>query len=422
MPVTTNNDTDYALHSTAPQRLKQLNVGVIGIGRMGRQHALNALDHVSTTNLVCISDVLSDNLLWAAEHLEPYGVKVYNSASDMLQHPGLEAVIIASPTHLHHVQVIECITRGLHVLCEKPLAMNMQQTLAVLETASRPENSHLKVMTAYCRRFDRSYRNAVKAIQEGKIGAPVVIRAENRDRQDDSDFYKNYLLTSPGIFIDSCIHDIDLTLSFLSAASPTGALPVPKSASAIGTIALHPELQQTGDVDNAVGMVEWHRPAPAAPPPISYYHVSRVQPHGFDNPTEITGTLAVLKINLHPRRDLLELASPAAIANHVPPDFYERYEDAFKTELGTFADAVLRGAALPYGLDAALRGMEIAVALQEAVRSGGKVTWDERGRRTDGRAGRSGPDREGDGGAVVGDAGEERNGFLEDDALGKEAT
>jgi len=364
-----------------PSPPKRLNVGVVGIGRMGKQHALNAVHRVSQTNLVCICDVLAENLKWATEELAPYGVQIYRDITDMLQQSDLEAVIIASPTHLHQTQVIDCIQHGLHVLCEKPLAMTVEQAKEVLAIAKQKSRSHLKVMTAFCRRFDKSYQNAVRAIKAGKIGSPVVIRAENRDQFGDSEFHKNYLLQSPGIFIDSCIHDIDLTINFLSAAS--SVLPRPRSCSAIGTIALHQELQQTGDVDSGIGIVEWYSPTPSSPAPISYYHVSRIQRHGFDNPTEISGTNGILKINLHPHRDLIQFASSDGISNEVGDDFYDRYEHAFVNELETFANAVLLDKALPFDLESSLRGMEIAEALQEALRTGNKITWDEHGCRKD---------------------------------------
>ena len=299
----------------------------------------------------------------------------------MLQQSDLDAVIIASPTHLHQIQVIDSIQHSLHMLCEKPLGMTVEETKEVLAIAKQKSHSHLKVMTAFSRRFDKSYQNAVRAIKAGKIGSPVVVRAENRDQFSDSEFHKNYLLQSPGIFIDSCIHDIDLTINSFSAAS--GVLPRPKSCSAIGTIALHQELRQSRDVDNGIGIVEWYSPTPSSPAPISYYHVSLIQPHGFDNPTEITGTKGILKINLHPHRDLIQFASSDGISNEVGDDFYDRYEHAFVNELETFANAVLLDKALPFDLESSLRGMEIAEALQEALRTGNKIVWDEHGRRKD---------------------------------------
>lgn len=105
--------------------------------------------------------------------------------------------------------------------------------------------------------------------------------------------------------------------------------------------------------------------------------------HGFDNPTEIIGTKGALKINLHPKRDLISVADANGLSNDVMPDFYERYEQAFVIELGVFAEAVLQGKDLPYEIEVAQKGMEIVEALQESLRSGKKIEWDELGNRRD---------------------------------------
>jgi myo-inositol 2-dehydrogenase / D-chiro-inositol 1-dehydrogenase len=315
------------------------------------------------------------DIAWAEEHLVPYGVAVYRTFDEMLQHPGLEALLIASTTKVHYEQVVAGMEKGLHVLCEKPLSMNAEQSRQIWEKAQQPKYAGLKIMTAFSRRFDASYSNARKAIEQGRIGTPVVIRCDNRDKFDRSEFYMRYIMANPGIFIDTTVHDIDLTFSFL------GSKARPKSCYAVGTIALHKDLAQIQDVDNAVGTVEWYPPSEGAVAPVSYYYVSRISQHGFDNPTEIIGTDGQLKINLHPRRDLITVADKDGIGNDVMPDFYERYERAFVTELGVFADAVLDEKPLPYELDVAVKGMELAEALQESLRTGRKIEWDEQGRR-----------------------------------------
>ncbi|KAF2159201.1 hypothetical protein M409DRAFT_61022 [Zasmidium cellare ATCC 36951] len=360
---------------------KRLAIGVVGLGRIGRQHALNALHYVPRTKLVCACSPMDQDIEWADKNLIPYGVKVYRSFEEMVQQSGLEAILIASTTKVHYEQVVAGIEKGLHVLVEKPLAMNLEQSRKILALAQQPRYSHLKVMTAFSRRFDDSYQNARKAIQSGRIGTPIVVRCDNRDKYDRSEFYMRYIMANPGIFIDTSVHDIDLTLSFI------GHNARPKSCHAIGTIALHKELAEIDDVDNAVGTVEWYPPSPGAPAPISYYYISRIMHHGFDNPTEIIGTEATLKVNLHPRRDLITIADKNGVGNDVPPDFYERYEKAFVTELGVFADCVLDGKDLPYELDVAVKGMEVAEALQESLRSGRKIEWDVGGRRVDAREG-----------------------------------
>lgn len=231
--------------------------------------------------------------------------------------------------------------------------------------SSSSNRSKVKVMTAFSRRFDDSYRNAVRAIRAGRIGTPVVVRSETRDMYDPSPFYHAYMMANPGIFIDTAVHDVDLTLALLGAGSNNDNdnddnsqeedKLRPQSAHAIGTIAKHTALATTNDVDNATDCVAWYPPRTGAPASLLYYFCSRTMAHGFDNPTEIMGTEGVLKVNLHPRRDLVTVGDRDGLRNDVMPDFYERYDRAFVTELAVFADAVL-----PYPLETAVKGMEIA--------------------------------------------------------------
>ncbi|KAG6366896.1 hypothetical protein INS49_001077 [Diaporthe citri] len=310
---------------------RTLAVGVVGIGRIGRQHALNALHNVNRTELLCACSPAPQDLEWADEHLIPYGVNVYKTFEEMVAEPGLEAIIIASTTKFHHDQVQECIKRGLHVLCEKPLSMTVPEARDIVELSQKKENAHLKHLLP------------------------------------------PYIMANPGIFIDTGVHDIDLTFAFMGNGLR------PKSCHAIGNISRHHKLAEIADVDNATGCVEWYPPSPGAVAPISYYFFSRIMHHGFDNPTEIIGTEGALKVNLHPHRDLITAGDKNGVGNDVMPDFYERYEKAFLTELRVFAEAVLDSKPLPYELDVAVKGMEIASALQQSLRTGKKIEWDENG-------------------------------------------
>ena len=141
---------------------------------------------------------------------------------------------------------------------------------------------------------------------------------------------------------------------------------------------MHTGLEAIQDVDNAVGIVEWHPRTPGATPPISYHYCSRIMAHGFDNPTEIIGTKGVLKINQHPRNNLIDIADQNGISNSVMSDYYGRYERAFVTELNTFAQCVLDEKTLPYELSSAVKGMEVAQALQKSLVTGQKVFLGER--------------------------------------------
>lgn len=103
----------------APRRLR---IGVAGLGRMGKRHAMNFSQSVPRAELVAVSTPDASERQWAEIHLGPSGVSVYANFEDMLRHEGLEAVCIASVTSVHADQAIRGIAAGKHVLCEKPLA------------------------------------------------------------------------------------------------------------------------------------------------------------------------------------------------------------------------------------------------------------------------------------------------------------
>jgi myo-inositol 2-dehydrogenase / D-chiro-inositol 1-dehydrogenase len=112
--------------STRP-RPRLLQVGVVGIGRMGQRHALNLLKLIPRVRLVCACSPAESDLQWAEEHLVPAGVKIFRTFEEMIDFPGLEAVVIASATALHHQHTLESLRRGIHVLCEKPIAASMNE-------------------------------------------------------------------------------------------------------------------------------------------------------------------------------------------------------------------------------------------------------------------------------------------------------
>lgn len=69
-------------------------------------------------------------------------------------------------------------------------------------------------MVGFVSRFDEQYRIALRSIQAGSIGTPLIIRSQGAEEQDKSGFFIEYARQSGGILIDTVVHDIDLTLSF----------------------------------------------------------------------------------------------------------------------------------------------------------------------------------------------------------------
>lgn len=111
----------------APLQPKKLQIGVVGIGRMGRRHALNVLNLAPRADLLCACSPAPGDLEWAKDAIVPFGAKVTATFEEMIEIPGLEAVIIASATALHARQTRVALERGIHVLCEKPVTFSLQE-------------------------------------------------------------------------------------------------------------------------------------------------------------------------------------------------------------------------------------------------------------------------------------------------------
>ena len=226
-------------------------------------------------------------------------------------------------------------------------------------------------MAGFSRRFDSSYRDAWKKIaNENAIGEPFLVRSQTADMLDHTGFFVKYASRNGAIFVDCAIHDIDLSLWFLNN-------PIPKAAWAVGSIQHHPELKDFHDVDNGIGIVDFWGGK------MAYFHCSRTQAHGYDVCTEITGKDGKVMVNVIPKANNVVLADKLGMRHEVQRDYWETFMDAFATEANECVEAVLDDKPVPLPLSTGLMVMKIAWALQDALRTGERIQFDEKGNRLD---------------------------------------
>lgn len=365
---------------------RTLKIATAGLGRMGARHALNLLTRTPRAELVAAFSPDPKELDWARTTLEPRGVKLYSDYDEMLKHEGLEAVLIATVTSVHAEFSIKAMEKNLHVLVEKPLSIDLavvsrkkgrtrtrtlltrllQSETVVAEARKRP---HLKVMCGFSRRFDASYRDAFSMIEQGKIGRPSVLRSQTCDKHDPSGFFVQYASKSGGIFVDCNVHDIDLTLWFF------GGDVMPKNISAYGITAVHPELRESNDRDNAVGVVEFWSGQ------IAYYYSSRMMAHGQEDVTEIIGTEGKVTVNTHPAKNLVNLCHPGGITRQMPANYYDRFEYAFVNEANEFTASCLDDTPVPLEIGLGHKALQLGTWLQESLISGKPISFNEKGER-----------------------------------------
>ena len=109
--------------------MKRLNVGIIGLGRLGRVYARDLAGRIPETRLVAVADPLG-NL--AKEVAEEFDVpKSYTDPMAMIDDKTVDAVVIVTPTHVHREQVIAAASSGKPTFCEKPPALSLAEVAAM---------------------------------------------------------------------------------------------------------------------------------------------------------------------------------------------------------------------------------------------------------------------------------------------------
>ncbi|MEO8674006.1 MAG: Gfo/Idh/MocA family oxidoreductase [Casimicrobiaceae bacterium] len=331
---------------------KILQVGIAGLGRLGRRHATMLAGQVAGAKLVAACSPIAEELAWASDAL---GVaNIFGDYAQMLAHPGLDAVFLVTPTTLHADQIIAALKAGKHVFSEKPLALDLADCKRVEDEAARHPKQ--KVMIGFVRRFDAHYRDAQAKIRAGIIGRPFLVRSQCADQNDPDGFFVRFAPTSGGILLDMSVHDIDGARWLLAADKA-------RRVYATGTIAIHEGLAACNDVDNAVAIIEFEGGC------VATLYASRTFAHGHESKTEIVGTAGRLTVGANPRLTRVEISDAHGVRNECTPTFYERFEDAFLRELTEFVDIVRDDRAPPLTLADATEATRIGIALTESLRT-----------------------------------------------------
>lgn len=147
--------------------MKNVKVGIIGIGNMGRIHAsyLNDGD-VPGAELVAVSDINSAALDWAENNLDS-SVVIYEDNDNFFADKNLDAVLIATPHYDHTSLAIKAFEKNLHVMVEKPAGVYAAEVLEMNRAASKT-NKIFSVM--FCLRTQPLYQKARELVQSGELG------------------------------------------------------------------------------------------------------------------------------------------------------------------------------------------------------------------------------------------------------------
>lgn len=148
--------------------MRDIGVGVIGCGFVGRGAHVPAFSAIQGARLIAVADPDTNRLSKvAAKHQVD---STYQDYTDLVNDPGVQAVVVAAPTPLHAEASLAAIKAGKHVLCEMPLASNLDAADQIIEAADK---QGVLLMPSLTFRFTPSFMKAKETIVRGEFGAPV---------------------------------------------------------------------------------------------------------------------------------------------------------------------------------------------------------------------------------------------------------
>ncbi|MCB2114210.1 MAG: Gfo/Idh/MocA family oxidoreductase [Parvularculaceae bacterium] len=333
--------------------------GLVGAGKIGALRA-TALKAQSNAELVAVFDVNKDAAARVAA-----GAPVFDNLEAFLAAP-MDAVIISTPPHLHEEASVGAFERGLHVLCEKPMASTVEAGRRMVEAARK----HDRVLAVG---FNFRYYPFVKFVREavdaGKIGRVDHVRlfgGHDGLHNFSADWQYKMPHSGGGAMMDIGIHLSDLARYFLGEITR------------VSGVMSENVYKLPGSEDNAMAI--FVNPDGVA----ATYHATWTEWDGYGIAVEVYGERGMVRGSYAPMKNLLiEKDSPTGAARRTVKRYpeimlREKLKSWTSTALITFEEEVRdfiamvegkAGVALADGR-AGLRSLEVAAAVRESTASG----------------------------------------------------
>ncbi|OGO10767.1 MAG: inositol 2-dehydrogenase [Chloroflexi bacterium RBG_19FT_COMBO_47_9] len=296
---------------------RQVNIAVIGTGRIGSVHTRDLVRSIHEANVVAICDIRLEVAQAVADEL---GIeRVVKDYHEVLEDKNIEAVLIATNTDTHAFIVKDAANAGKQIFCEKPLALDLESSDEVLDTI---EKTKVKLQVGFNRRFDRSFRRVREIVTSGDIGNPCILHLINRDPEPPS---LEYARTSGGMFLDMSIHDFDM------ARFQIGEI---EEVYAIGNVLVAPYLKEIGDVDTNIITLRFANGA------VGTIDNSRQCVYGYDQRLEVFCSNGTAMAGNEYENTVVKGNGDGYHSAKLPYFFIQRYADGYINEVRQFIQCV----------------------------------------------------------------------------------
>lgn len=296
----------------------QVNVGLIGAGRIGRVHAENLAYRIPQAQVVAVADVFQEAAQKCAADFHIPTIAPDPQA--IFDDPQIDAVIICSSTDTHARFMVAAAAAGKHIFCEKPIALNLAK---IDEALAAVDRAGVKLQIGFNRRFDPNFKQVHDWVVEGKIGTPHLVRITSYDPAPPP---IDYIKGSGGIFLDMTIHDFDMARYLINDEV--------EEVYAAGGVLVDPAIGAAGDIDTAVITLRYTNGA------IGTIDNSRRAVYGYDQRIEVLGSAGGIAVsNNTPHKAVY--SNTEGVHSALPLYFFlERYTEAYVAEIKAFIECI----------------------------------------------------------------------------------
>ena len=328
---------------------EKIRIGLIGTGRIGQVHA-GSIAESHDAEITWIADTFIEG---AEKTAAQYGGKVTDNPADIFASGEVDAVVIASPTPTHIDLISNAIDAGVHVLCEKPIDLDIARVDTLRDKAA---NAKINIALGFNRRFDQNFNRLHARVQAGDIGRLEQLTIMSRDPAPAP---QAYIAVSGGIFRDMTIHDFDMTRFF-----------VPKivEVTARGANSFSDYIKEENDFDSVVVIMR------GANDELISITNSRHASYGYDQRVEAFGDKGMLYAsNVESNTVRFYGANEVESSDPYMEFFLERYAFSYRRELALFVEGIRTGKQLNPSFDDGRAALLLANAADESARTGNSV-------------------------------------------------
>jgi inositol 2-dehydrogenase len=300
--------------------MAKLGVGVVGVGAMGRQHALNIRCLIPEAKLVAVADADLKRAEQVAKELEIDNC--YDRAEGLVERKDIQAVVIVTPAKFHGDVMKVCAHAGKDIFCEKPFTLTVDEADEVLDVI---KSAGVRVQPGHVRRYDPPNVRAKKRIEAGEIGDPVLFKSLARDPAPPPISYMASGVNGM-FFQDSMVHEFDLGRWIMNDEIA--------EIHAYGAVLAFPEITQFNDIDTALVSMKFSSGSLGV---IENYMQAC---YGYDVRTEIVGTKGTIMTGyLQQTAEIVLTASGSKtdIVDH----FLIRFAEGYLNEMREFVQTIL---------------------------------------------------------------------------------